>query len=87
MDGIDIQGYTNQQAVEVLRQTGQIVHLRLARRGFHLGEGAQDIPEPQPPPAVVRDLSAERAGLDSTPGSASQPLCLITALESQECSL
>uniref|UniRef100_A0A3B3RT09 PATJ crumbs cell polarity complex component n=1 Tax=Paramormyrops kingsleyae TaxID=1676925 RepID=A0A3B3RT09_9TELE len=87
VDGIDIQGYTNQQAVEVLRHTAQIVHLRLARRGFHLEEGPQDIQEPQPPPAVVRDLPVERAGLDNTPGSASQPLCLMTALESQECSL
>ncbi|XP_048827057.1 multiple PDZ domain protein isoform X3 [Brienomyrus brachyistius] len=67
VDGIDIQGYTNQQAVEVLRHTGQTVHLRLARRGFHLEEGPQDILEPQLPPAVVRDLPVERAGLDSTP--------------------
>ncbi|XP_023665205.2 multiple PDZ domain protein isoform X4 [Paramormyrops kingsleyae] len=67
VDGIDIQGYTNQQAVEVLRHTAQIVHLRLARRGFHLEEGPQDIQEPQPPPAVVRDLPVERAGLDNTP--------------------
>ncbi|XP_034532121.1 multiple PDZ domain protein isoform X5 [Notolabrus celidotus] len=34
VDGVDIQGYTNQQAVEVLRHTGQTVHLKLIRRGF-----------------------------------------------------
>lgn len=34
VDGVDIQGYTNQQAVEVLRHTGQTVNLKLVRRGF-----------------------------------------------------
>ncbi|XP_059210532.1 multiple PDZ domain protein [Centropristis striata] len=34
VDGVNIQGYTNQQAVEVLRHTGQTVHLKLIRRGF-----------------------------------------------------
>uniref|UniRef100_A0AAR2J721 Multiple PDZ domain crumbs cell polarity complex component n=1 Tax=Pygocentrus nattereri TaxID=42514 RepID=A0AAR2J721_PYGNA len=34
VDGMDIQGFTNQQAVEVLRHTGQTVHLKLVRRGF-----------------------------------------------------
>nr|XP_061816193.1 multiple PDZ domain protein-like [Nerophis lumbriciformis] len=34
VDGVNIQGYTNQQAVEVLRHTGQAVHLKLIRRGF-----------------------------------------------------
>uniref|UniRef100_A0A8C5HVN2 Multiple PDZ domain crumbs cell polarity complex component n=1 Tax=Gouania willdenowi TaxID=441366 RepID=A0A8C5HVN2_GOUWI len=34
VDGNNIQGYTNQQAVEVLRHTGQTVHLKLIRRGF-----------------------------------------------------
>uniref|UniRef100_A0A6Q2XQC0 Multiple PDZ domain crumbs cell polarity complex component n=1 Tax=Esox lucius TaxID=8010 RepID=A0A6Q2XQC0_ESOLU len=36
VDGMNIQGYTNQQAVEVLRHTGQTVHLKLVRRGFHV---------------------------------------------------
>ncbi|XP_076440222.1 multiple PDZ domain protein-like isoform X9 [Babylonia areolata] len=31
VDGQPLQGYTNHQAVEVLRNTGQMVHLRLAR--------------------------------------------------------
>ncbi|XP_073691685.1 multiple PDZ domain protein isoform X2 [Garra rufa] len=34
VDGVNIQGYTNQQAVEVLRHTGQTVNLKLVRRGF-----------------------------------------------------
>ncbi|XP_017212650.1 multiple PDZ domain protein isoform X6 [Danio rerio] len=34
VDGVNIQGYTNQQAVEVLRHTGQTVNLQLVRRGF-----------------------------------------------------
>ncbi|XP_075999928.1 multiple PDZ domain protein isoform X2 [Genypterus blacodes] len=38
VDGVNIQGYTNQQAVEVLRHTGQTVHLKLVRRGFRADE-------------------------------------------------
>ncbi|XP_077400242.1 multiple PDZ domain protein isoform X2 [Vanacampus margaritifer] len=38
VDGVDIQGYTNQQAVEILRHTGQAVHLKLIRRGFRPDE-------------------------------------------------
>ncbi|GAA6099914.1 multiple PDZ domain protein isoform X10 [Tachysurus ichikawai] len=34
VDGVNIQSYTNQQAVELLRHTGQTVHLRLVRHGF-----------------------------------------------------
>lgn len=48
MDGVNIQGYTNQQAVEVLRHTGQTVHLKLMRRGFR--------PE-EIPPAVTPSVS------------------------------
>uniref|UniRef100_A0A6Q2X8A2 Multiple PDZ domain crumbs cell polarity complex component n=1 Tax=Esox lucius TaxID=8010 RepID=A0A6Q2X8A2_ESOLU len=49
VDGMNIQGYTNQQAVEVLRHTGQTVHLKLVRRGFR----PEDIP-----PAVVPSVTA-----------------------------
>ncbi|XP_061620288.1 multiple PDZ domain protein isoform X9 [Phyllopteryx taeniolatus] len=38
VDAVNIQGYTNQQAVEVLRHTGQAVHLKLIRRGFRPDE-------------------------------------------------
>ncbi|XP_060720249.1 multiple PDZ domain protein isoform X5 [Tachysurus vachellii] len=34
VDSVNIQSYTNQQAVELLRHTGQTVHLRLVRHGF-----------------------------------------------------
>uniref|UniRef100_A0A8C7ZBE3 Multiple PDZ domain crumbs cell polarity complex component n=1 Tax=Oryzias sinensis TaxID=183150 RepID=A0A8C7ZBE3_9TELE len=34
VDGVNIQGHTNQQAVELLRHTGQTVRLKLIRRGF-----------------------------------------------------
>uniref|UniRef100_A0A1A8VJW9 Multiple PDZ domain protein n=1 Tax=Nothobranchius furzeri TaxID=105023 RepID=A0A1A8VJW9_NOTFU len=44
VDGVNIQGYTNQQAVEVLRHTSQTVHLKLIRRGFR--------PDDTVPPAV-----------------------------------
>uniref|UniRef100_A0A672H3F1 Multiple PDZ domain crumbs cell polarity complex component n=1 Tax=Salarias fasciatus TaxID=181472 RepID=A0A672H3F1_SALFA len=48
VDGVNIQGYTNQQAVEVLRHTGQTVHLKLIRRGFR--------PE-EIPPAVTPSVA------------------------------
>uniref|UniRef100_A0A8C6UYK5 Multiple PDZ domain crumbs cell polarity complex component n=1 Tax=Neogobius melanostomus TaxID=47308 RepID=A0A8C6UYK5_9GOBI len=48
VDGVNIQGYTNQQAVEVLRHTGQSVHLKLIRRGFR--------PE-EIPPAVAPSVT------------------------------
>ncbi|KAM4536530.1 multiple PDZ domain protein isoform 3-T3 [Odontesthes bonariensis] len=38
VDGVNIQGCTNQQAVEVLRHTGHTVHLKLIRRGFRPDE-------------------------------------------------
>lgn len=41
VDGTNLQGFTNQQAVEVLRHTGQTVHLTLMRRGTK--------PEAEPP--------------------------------------
>ncbi|KAL6118643.1 mpdz [Pungitius sinensis] len=47
VDCVNIQGYTNQQAVEVLRHTGQTVHLKLIRRDFR--------PEETPPDVVPAD--------------------------------
>lgn len=35
VDGQSLQGYTNHQAVEVLRKTGPVVHLKLER--YHHG--------------------------------------------------
>lgn len=62
VDGVNIQGYTNQQAVEVLRHTGQTVHLKLIRRGFRPDEIPPVVahtvpvlplqpPSPPPPPS------------------------------------
>ncbi|KAM6949617.1 multiple PDZ domain protein [Aplochiton taeniatus] len=52
VDGINIQGYTNQQAVEVLRHTGQSVHLKLVRRGFR----PEEITPAGPPGAALPPL-------------------------------
>ncbi|CAG5929276.1 unnamed protein product [Menidia menidia] len=54
VDGVDIMGYTNQQAVEVLRHTGQTVHLKLIRRGFRPDE----IPPAVAPSVTVLSPSA-----------------------------
>uniref|UniRef100_A0A9J8CP79 Multiple PDZ domain protein n=1 Tax=Cyprinus carpio carpio TaxID=630221 RepID=A0A9J8CP79_CYPCA len=43
VDSVNIQGYTNQQAVEVLRHTGQTVNLKLIRRGFKLEDACPSI--------------------------------------------
>ncbi|KAF7666688.1 hypothetical protein LDENG_00096410 [Lucifuga dentata] len=52
VDSVNIQGYSNQQAVEVLRHTGQTVHLKLVRRGFR--------PE-EIPPAVSPSITLQSA--------------------------
>lgn len=58
---MNIQGFTNQQAVEVLRHTGQTVHLKLVRRGFQPDEFPSGVappllPPPLPAPAVPAAL-------------------------------
>ncbi|XP_031647891.1 multiple PDZ domain protein-like isoform X6 [Oncorhynchus kisutch] len=60
VDGINIQGYTNQQAVEVLRHTSQTVHLKLIRRGFR----PEDIPPAVVPSVIV--VSPTPGGRDTT---------------------
>uniref|UniRef100_A0A3Q2XJE5 PDZ domain-containing protein n=1 Tax=Hippocampus comes TaxID=109280 RepID=A0A3Q2XJE5_HIPCM len=63
VDGVDIQGYTNQQAVEVLRHTGQAVHLKLIRRGFRPDEippaVAPVVTILPPSAAVLKELDME----------------------------
>ncbi|KAI4808574.1 hypothetical protein KUCAC02_000631 [Chaenocephalus aceratus] len=51
VDSVDIQGFTNQQAVEVLRHTGHTVHLKLIRRGFR----PEDLPPAVAPSIVAPD--------------------------------
>uniref|UniRef100_A0A8C7UKR9 Multiple PDZ domain crumbs cell polarity complex component n=1 Tax=Oncorhynchus mykiss TaxID=8022 RepID=A0A8C7UKR9_ONCMY len=69
VDGMNIQGYTNQQAVEVLRHTGQTVHLKLVRSGFR----PEDIPPAVVPSVIVlpptpggRDPTLERTDVVDT---------------------
>ncbi|KAL2079011.1 hypothetical protein ACEWY4_024755 [Coilia grayii] len=52
VDGVNIQGFTNQQAVEVLRHTGQTVHLKLVRRGFQ-PEEFPSVTSPSPTPTLT----------------------------------
>ncbi|KAM6894815.1 multiple PDZ domain protein isoform 2-T2 [Lycodopsis pacificus] len=55
VDCVNIQGYTNQQAVEVLRHTGQTVHLKLIRRGFRPEEIPPNVAPvvTAPPPSTI----------------------------------
>ncbi|XP_066507175.1 multiple PDZ domain protein isoform X2 [Hoplias malabaricus] len=70
VDGLDIQGFTNQEAVEVLRHTGQTVQLKLIRRGFR----PEDTPPPvtaitaenNPVPSVSQDSRLEHVAIDTT---------------------
>uniref|UniRef100_G3Q7B3 Multiple PDZ domain crumbs cell polarity complex component n=1 Tax=Gasterosteus aculeatus aculeatus TaxID=481459 RepID=G3Q7B3_GASAC len=72
VDCVDIQGYTNQQAVEVLRHTGQTVHLKLIRRDFRPEETPPNVapvdagPAPSPPAIIptavaVMELESRKA--------------------------
>ncbi|XP_077777422.1 multiple PDZ domain protein isoform X20 [Podarcis muralis] len=54
VDGTNLQGFTNQQAVEVLRHTGQTVGLTLVRRGLKQGNHIQ--PHEDFSSAVEKDL-------------------------------
>lgn len=80
VDGVNIQEYTNQQAVEVLRHTGQTVHLQLIRRGFRPEEippamtPSVAIPPPYAtiptPTAVIRELEQDGEAEDPADGRA-----------------
>ncbi|KAM9449687.1 multiple PDZ domain protein isoform 3-T3 [Clarias gariepinus] len=80
VDGVNIQSYTNQQAVELLRHTGQTVHLKLVRHGFRPGDTLLPItpatPEAKPcasmesvhdPMEASRPVVATAAVLPCTP--------------------
>ncbi|KAM6187316.1 multiple PDZ domain protein isoform 5-T5 [Sarcoramphus papa] len=54
VDGTNLQGFTNQQAVDVLRHTGQIVRLTLIRRGLKQENHTQ--PQEDFSAAVEKDL-------------------------------
>ncbi|XP_077598686.1 multiple PDZ domain protein [Stigmatopora nigra] len=70
VDGVNIQGYSNQQAVEVLRHTGRAVHLKLIRRGFRPDEITPVMGIVPPSAAVVAELDLvgpEKTDLDEKP--------------------
>uniref|UniRef100_A0A8C5NF65 Multiple PDZ domain crumbs cell polarity complex component n=1 Tax=Gouania willdenowi TaxID=441366 RepID=A0A8C5NF65_GOUWI len=74
VDGNNIQGYTNQQAVEVLRHTGQTVHLKLIRRGFRPEEIPPAVTALSPSitipttTTVLREMEQDRKKAAAAPG-------------------
>ncbi|XP_054041558.1 multiple PDZ domain protein isoform X8 [Rissa tridactyla] len=78
VDGTNLQGFTNQQAVDVLRHTGQTVRLTLIRRGFKQENHIQ--PQEDFSAAVEKDLlfqtmdsSTAKDNSETEHGSASLP--------------
>ncbi|XP_042682869.1 multiple PDZ domain protein isoform X7 [Centrocercus urophasianus] len=78
VDGTNLQGFTNQQAVDVLRHTGQTVQLTLVRRGLKQENCIQ--PQEDFNSAVERDLmlqtvdsSTAKDNSETEQGSPSQP--------------
>lgn len=78
VDGTNLQGFTNQQAVDVLRHTGQTVRLTLIRRGLKQENYIQ--PQEDFSAAVERDLmlqtvdsSTAKDSSETEQGSPSQP--------------
>ncbi|XP_064193967.1 multiple PDZ domain protein-like [Anguilla rostrata] len=72
VDGTSIQGYSNEQAVEFLRHTGQTVFLELRRWGLQAGP-APTLPAPvtvhrDQPPEAGTGLSGYRMRMDAVPG-------------------
>uniref|UniRef100_A0A670K2A9 Multiple PDZ domain crumbs cell polarity complex component n=1 Tax=Podarcis muralis TaxID=64176 RepID=A0A670K2A9_PODMU len=81
VDGTNLQGFTNQQAVEVLRHTGQTVGLTLVRRGLKQGNRIQPLEdfskysssfpesceEEQEPPSLSCSTSVIHTGEDVGP--------------------
>ena len=67
VDGRSIQGYTNQQAVEMLRSTGQVVRLQLIRyvHGFKFEQLQQAIANSQQPQQQKQDHTPGMIRTDS----------------------
>lgn len=74
VDGTNLQGFTNQQAVEVLRRTGQTVRLTLMRR-----EMKQET-ELLPREDVTKDADVSLANPRISKGNAKLISCLVRPL-------
>uniref|UniRef100_A0A670K5C2 Multiple PDZ domain protein n=1 Tax=Podarcis muralis TaxID=64176 RepID=A0A670K5C2_PODMU len=64
VDGTNLQGFTNQQAVEVLRHTGQTVGLTLVRRGLKQGNRIQPLEDFSSLTAKLHLLGFQRTSTD-----------------------
>ena len=67
VDGTNLQGFTNQQAVDVLRHTGQTVRLTLIRRGLKQENYIQ--PQEDFSAAVERDLMLQTVDSSTAKGN------------------
>lgn len=68
VDGINLQGFTNQQAVEVLRHTGQTVRLTLIRKC--LKQENHLLPRENVSTAIEKDLSLQTMDIGTGKGVA-----------------
>ncbi|KAF5904626.1 multiple PDZ domain protein isoform X10, partial [Clarias magur] len=75
VDGMNIQSYTNQQAVELLRHTGQTVHLKLVRHGFRPGDALLPITPTTPEAKPCVSMESEH-----DPMEASRPVVVTAAV-------
>lgn len=67
VDGTNLQGFTNQQAVEVLRHTGQTVRLTLIRRGLKQENHIR--PHEDFSPAAEKDLIFQTMDIGTVKGN------------------
>uniref|UniRef100_UPI001EAF0C67 multiple PDZ domain protein-like n=1 Tax=Oncorhynchus gorbuscha TaxID=8017 RepID=UPI001EAF0C67 len=66
VDGVSLQGCSEQRALEVLRKTGQIVRLRLMRRACRMGKTMKYPPPPLEPYVVTRTETGKHDKTDQT---------------------
>ncbi|XP_045568840.1 patj homolog, partial [Salmo salar] len=66
VDGVSLQGCSEQRALEVLRKTGQIVRLRLIRRASRMGKTMKCPLEPLEPYVITRTETGKHDQTDQT---------------------
>ncbi|XP_045568838.1 patj homolog [Salmo salar] len=66
VDGVSLQGCSEQRALEVLRKTGQIVRLRLIRRASRMGKTMKCPPPPLEPYVITRTETGKHDQTDQT---------------------